>query len=369
MSGLIDSTLREGAQSPCVMFTLAQKKAIARIVAAIGIEEIELGVASNQDPDLQELVAACRQIAGQLRLALWSRCRPEDIRVAACLRPDVLSLSLPASERHIVKRLGKTGSWVLVRLKDSVRLARELGIDYISLGLEDASRADQTFLAEMIGVAVACGVRRIRFADTVGVLTPSATGVLISTFRRRYPDLELAFHAHNDFGLATANALSALEAGAEWTDVTTLGLGERAGCARLEELVALLTLVKKEKVYRVEQLPELCALVAEVAGRMIAGHHPAVGKAIFTCESGLHVQGLLNDPVSYEPFPPERVHASRTIMLGAKSGARAVAGYLASLGLIASAQSLPNIVHDIRKLAIVLGRPLNEVEVRRLARY
>lgn len=368
MLGLIDSTLREGAQTPGVLFSLAQKKAIAQAVMLIGIEEIELGVATRLDADLPELVPACRALEGRPRLAVWSRCRPEDIKVAARLRPDVLSLSLPASARHIAKRLGKTGGWVLASLRDSVQLAREQGIDGISLGLEDASRADQDFLAELIEVAVSAGVRRIRFADTVGVLTPSATGVLISSYRRRYPELELAFHGHNDFGLATANALSALEAGAQWADVTTLGLGERAGCARLEELVALLTMVKKEKVYRVEGLPALCELVAESAGRPVAAHHPVVGKAIFTCESGLHVQGVLNDPASYEPFPPERVNASRTILLGAKSGARAVAGYLTQLGLATPVQALPLLVRDIRTRATELGRPLNEVEVRSLAR-
>lgn len=369
MPGLIDSTLREGAQTPGVMFSLAQKKSIAQAVTFIGIEEIELGVATRLDTDLPELLAACRVLDGCPRLALWSRCRPEDIRVAARLRPDVLSLSLPASARHIAKRLGKTGGWVLSRLTDSVQMARDLGFDYISLGLEDSSRSDQAFMTELIAVAVSSGVRRIRFADTVGVLTPRATDTLISTYRRRYPELELAFHGHNDFGLATANALSALEAGAKWADVTVLGLGERAGCARLEELTAMLTLIERNKRYRVEGLPALCHLVAEAAGRTVAAHHPVVGRAIFTCESGLHVQGLLNDPASYEPFPPELVNASRTVLLGAKSGARAVAGYLAQLGLASSAQSLPKTVHNIRKLATELGRPLSEVEVRILSRY
>ncbi|MFZ3114287.1 MAG: hypothetical protein WA133_11850 [Syntrophales bacterium] len=368
MLDLIDSTLREGAQTAGVMFNLVQKKAIARSVAAVGIEELELGVASPLDSELPELMAACRDLEERPRLGLWSRCRYEDIRFAAGLRPDVLSLSLPASARHIAKRLGKTGSWVLASLRDSVQLARELGIDSISLGLEDASRADQDFLAELIEVAVSAGVWRIRFADTVGILTPSATDVLISSYRQRFPELELAFHAHNDFGLATANALAALEAGAQWADVTVLGLGERAGCARLEELAAYLTLLKGKKKYRMENLSSLCELVAEAARRSIGCQHPVVGRAIFTSETGLHVQGLLNDPDSYEPFPPERVKACRTILLGAKSGARAVAGYLAQLGLSMPTQALPQLVRDVREQAIKLGRPLNAAEVRSLSR-
>ena len=366
MLGLIDSTLREGAQTPGVLFTLQQKTAIAKAVADIGIEEIEIGVATQHDIDLPALVAACREFERCPRLALWCRCRVEDITFAASLKPDVLSLSLPASDLHISKRLNKTHAWVLAHLKESVRLAKDLGAKAISLGIEDSSRANREFLNEMISEAVSVGVQRIRFADTVGILTPNETGVLISSYQRQYPALELAFHGHNDFGLATANALSALDAGAHWADVTVLGLGERTGCARLEELAGLLTLVKNKKKYLVDQLQPICALVAKAAGRSIAANHPLIGSAIFTCESGMHVHGLLVDPISYEPFPPERVRSQRTILLGAKSGSQAVAGYCARLG-IPPATSLPAMVSKIRQRATELGRPLLDSEIRCLA--
>lgn len=366
MLGLIDSTLREGGQTPGVLFSLAHKIAIAKAVAAVGIEEIELGAATPLDQDLPALLSATRELEGRPRRALWCRCRPEDIACAARLAPEVLSLSLPASERHIAKRLGKSRAWVLGRLRESAGLARELGLPCLSLGLEDAGRAEPEFLAELIGAAESAGVRRIRFADTVGTMTPAEAGELIRSSRARFPQLEFAFHGHNDFGLATANALSALEAGAHWADVTVLGLGERAGCARLEELTAMLTLVRKRKEYRVERLPLLCGLVAEAAGLAIAANHPLVGRAIFTCETGLHVHGLLQDPASYEPFPPERLNASRTLLLGAKTGARAVAGYLAGIGLPQSEQALPQMLRRIRQRAAELGRPLREPEIKAL---
>ncbi len=363
MLGLIDSTLREGAQTSGVLFTLLQKIAIAKAIAAIGIEEIELGVVTRQDADLPALVAACRDLERCPRLALWCRCRAEDIVFAAGLRPDVLSLSLPASDLHINKRLRKTHAWVLARLKESVRLARDSGVKVISLGVEDSSRANAGFLAQLVAEAVEAGVGRIRFADTVGILTPSETSSLIAFWRQRYPALELGFHAHNDFGMATANALSALDAGADWADVTVLGLGERAGCARLEELTGMLTLVKNITRYRVDCLLPLCALVAEAAGRTISTNHPLVGSAIFTCESGLHVHGLLADPASYEPFPPERVRSCRTLLLGAKSGRQAVAGYCARLGILPVA-SPADLVSRVRQRAIELGRPMLDSEIR-----
>lgn len=363
MLGLIDTTLREGAQTPGVLFSLRQKIAIATAIAEIGIEEIELGVATRQDADLPALVAACRNLKRCPRLALWCRCRSEDIELAASLKPDILSLSLPASDLHISKRLNKSRAWVLEQLKDSVRLAKGLGIKAISLGIEDSSRASAGFLGQLVAGAVVVGVERIRFADTVGILTPGETGALIASWRRQYPTLELGFHGHNDFGLATANALSALEAGAQWADVTVLGLGERAGCARLEELAGMLTLVQGTKKYRVDRLGPLCSLVAEAAGRTVAVNHPLVGGAIFTCESGLHVHGLLADPASYEPFPPERVKSQRTLLLGAKSGGQAVVGYCARLGIL-SVTSPSVLVSRVRQRATELGRPLLDAEIR-----
>jgi len=366
MLGLIDTTLREGAQTPGVQFSRGQKIAIAQALAEIGIEEIELGVATRHDPDLPAILAACRDFARCPRLALWSRCRAEEIELAAELSPDVLSISMPASDLHIGKRLKKTHAWVLAQLKESVRLAQGLGIKTVSLGIEDSSRANPAFLAAMIAEAVSVGVQRIRFADTVGILTPNETSALVASYKRRYPALEVAFHGHNDFGLASANALSALDAGADWADVTVLGLGERAGCARLEELAGMLTLVKGKRNYRVDRLQPLCAMVAEAAGRTVAANHPLVGRAIFTCESGLHVHGLLADPASYEPFPPERVKSQRTVLLGAKTGGQAVAGYCARLG-IPPVASLPAMVAKVRQRATELGRPLLDSEIRCLA--
>lgn len=369
MPGLIDTTLREGAQTPGVLFPLARKIAIGRALAALGIEEIEAGTATDLDPDLAPLLAAIRDMEEPPRLSLWCRCRPADIILAGRLRPDILSLSLPASDRHIRTRLGKNQAWVLARLQESVGMARDQRIGRLSLGVEDASRAEKHFLDELIAAAVDLGVERIRLADTVGILTPSAAAALVRRRCRLHAGTEFAFHGHNDFGMATANAVSALEAGARWADVTVLGLGERAGCARLEEVAALLTLVRGGKTYRLERLAALCTLVAETSGRDIAANHPVIGGGIFTSESGLHVHGLLADPASYEPFAPEYVNGRRVVRLGAKSGNRAVAGYLARLGIQVPPDSLPDTVRRIRRQAALLGRPLLDAEIRALVRH
>ncbi|HBI14645.1 MAG TPA: pyruvate carboxyltransferase [Desulfobulbaceae bacterium] len=363
MPNLIDTTLREGAQTPGVLFSLMQKIAIGKAVAAVGIEEIEAGTATALDGELAELLPALRDMEFPPRLALWCRCRSEDILHAGKLRPDVLSLSLPSSERHIRARLGKNRAWVLTRLKESMRLARDMGITHLSLGVEDASRTEEAFLAELIATAAASGVERIRLADTVGVLTPGAAAALVARQRQLHPAIEFAFHGHNDFGMATANAVSALEAGAQWADVSVLGLGERAGCPRLEEVAALLTLVLGTKSYHLEQLASLSRLVAEASGRAIPANQPLVGNTVFSCETGLHVHGLLADPATYEPFPPEILNSSRTILLGAKSGRKAVSGYFSRLGTPVSPDILPKLTGRIRSLATRLGRPLRPEEI------
>jgi len=303
MKGLIDTTLREGVQTMGVSFSLSQKCAIVQALHEIGVEEIELGIATPLDHDLPALMAYCRRFTGRQSYSLWSMCRKDDIEYAAGLAPDVLSLSIPVSDLHIFKKLKKSRGWVLHTLRDAVVRARHLG-QRISLGLEDATRAKDDFLAEVMKTAAENGVFRLRFADTVGVASPLTIHKLIAAARANYT-MEIGVHTHNDFGMATANCLAALEAGASWADVTVLGLGERAGNARLEEVAAYLA-IRKDRHYRTESIRELCGLVSRAANMKISARHPVIGHDIFACETGLHLQGLEMDPMTYEPYPRKR---------------------------------------------------------------
>jgi homocitrate synthase NifV len=330
MKGLIDSTLREGGQMVGVQFSLAEKLAIATQLDRLGIEEIELGVATSLDGDLPGLLAGCRAARTRARLALWCRCRAEDIAVAARLRPDVLSLSIPASDLHITKKLGKSRGWILGAVNHSLHLSQELGIGFISLGLEDATRADPAFLLEIVNTAAAAGVDRIRLADTVGVATPAELARRVTTLKKNFA-VEVGVHCHNDFGMATANSLAALEAGADWADVTVLGVGERAGNARLEEVAGFLAL-RRHRNYRVSHFRELGDLIGRLTGQSISPHHPLLGEKIFYCESGLHLQGLNAAPETYEPYEPEQVGAQRRLFYGAKIGKSELLRHLAKAG-------------------------------------
>ena len=324
---LIDTTLREGEQTPGVVFTPADRERILDGLAAVGVDEAEVGIASPRAPCPARLLAYARGRHRQLRLSLWARCRDEDIEVAVRLAPDILSLSIPVSDIHLQRRLAVDRSWALQTMEKSIVLAQERGL-HPAIGFEDAGRADRDFLLAMARAAAARGVVRIRIADTLGTSSPGEFAALVTAIAEAVP-CPLAVHTHNDFGMATANAIAALQAGASFADTVVLGLGERAGCARLEEVAGYLALVKHQGDLHLEHLKPLARLVATLSGRTIAANRPLIGEALFTCETGLHLQGLHRDPSTYEPFPPERVDATRRLLLGPKCGRRALAAFAA----------------------------------------
>ncbi len=363
IDSLIDSTLREGEQTPGVVFFDKDKCNIIDGLHRVGIDEIELGIAAPQNTYLPQLIKEARKrTGGSCRLSLWCRCKAEDIAFAATCFPDLLALSIPVSDPHIRERLGKEREWVNKALAASIQQALTAGIPAVSVGMEDASRADRDFLRATTKIAEQHGATRIRLADTVGICSPARMTTLVQTVKEAV-SLPLAVHCHNDFGMATANSIAALEAGADSLDVTVLGLGERAGNCRLEEVIGYLALVLGEKRYHPEFLPELCRLVAETAGRDIADNHPLVGSAIFTCESGLHQHGLTVNPDMYEPYAPERVGGTRRLRFGEKTGARAVQLQLHKAGLRLDEMQLKDLVSRIRSG----GQVLNQEQLLRFA--
>jgi homocitrate synthase NifV len=364
MIGVIDSTLREGEQMAGVYLTATQKLALVDHLAAIGVEEIELGIPAMSS-ELAGLLPLARRRAPETRFALWSRAIPAEIAHAAALRPDVLAISIPVSDLHITARLQRDRAWVLASVTEAVTAARAAGVAVVSLGLEDAGRAEQDFLSEVIHTAVAAGVARVRLADTIGQLTPLSMAALVLAAKRS-ARVEVGVHTHNDFGMATANAVAALEAGADWVDGSLLGIGERAGMARLEELVGYLALRGGQAQYDTTRLAAACRDLARMVGMRIAPHHPIVGKRIFACETGLHLDGLAKDRRTYEPYPPERVRAGRRYTLGKKVGLNAVAGKLCGLGIHLAGDELTRLVAKIRLVAHRIGRPLKDAEVLRL---
>lgn len=362
---IIDTTLREGEQTPGVLFSLEEKKQIVDGLVRVGVGEVELGISSRFHPCVGPLIAHCRNRHPHLKVSLWSRCRQDDIAAAALLRPDLLSLSIPVSDIHLEKRLAKDRDWALFTMSTAMACAREKGLA-VAIGFEDASRGDERFLQTMAKAAERLGAVRIRLADTVGIAAPADMAQLVSSLHRELTRSYLAVHTHNDFGMATANGVAALQAGARSVDTVVLGLGERSGCARLEEIVGYLCLAMGDSRLKMEQLKPLAQYVAGITGRNIEGNRPIVGEDIFTCETGLHLQGLRNDPATYEPYAPERVGAKRKLLLGPKCGRRAIIGHLAGLAKGLDDKLSEDTVQMVRRSAATLRRPLSDLELHRL---
>lgn len=331
---LIDSTLREGSQAVVPYLSPGQKAAVIAGLGRIGVEEIELGhavteLAYGSEP-LSGLMAVAAERAPHARRAIWCRARPEDIRAAAALGPEVVSFALPISDRHLATRLHRDRAWALAQVGRLVGVARDAGVGCVSIGLEDATRADPDFLLEISAAASAAGADRLRIPDTVGVCSPAQLAGLVTSVKTHF-DGEIGVHVHNDFGMATAGAVAALEAGADWADVSVLGLGERAGISRLEEVAAWLSL-QAGCHYDLLAARETAEMLSTWVERPIAAQAPVIGSGIFTAESGLHVAGLAADPATYEPYPPELVGAKRSLRLGRNSGRAAVAALLPDAG-------------------------------------
>ncbi len=359
---IIDTTLREGEQTPGILFSLEEKKRIIDGISWIGVHEAELGISSKLTTCLPELIQYCRNNHPRLSTAIWSRCREEDIYHAASLQPDVISLSIPASDLHLLEKLQKGRTWALDQMIESISLAKKLNIK-VSVGFEDGTRADPGFLTQLAKAAEKAGAFRIRIADTVGISSPGTLQKLLSEIADALTTTQIGVHTHNDFGMATANAVAALESGAAWADATVLGLGERCGCARLEELAGYLCLIGNNTIFKTDRLKPLAQYVASLAAINIEESRPLLGNSIFTCETGLHVQGLHKNPATYEPYDPAEVGAKRQLLFGAKTGKKAICHIMSGLGLDMSNANLPEKVNAVRQAGQFYQRPLTATEL------
>lgn len=348
---IIDSTLRDGEQTPGVAFTRKEKIRMASFLSDIGVPELEVGVPAMGEMEIEDIRAICRLNLRSV-LTCWCRAKQDDLDKAVQTGISRVHISFPVSSIHL-RALGKDEFWVLANLEELLAYAKER-FEFVSVGAQDASRAEIDFLKIFLKRIRINGGKRLRIADTVGIMNPMQVQKMVDCLLQEDPVFDLEFHGHNDLGMATANTIAALAAGASSVSVTVNGLGERAGNAALEEVIAAANYsLGMTSGIDLTQLPQLCRLVADISNREIPINKPITGEAIFNHESGIHCHGILKDPATYEPFPPNELGRNPSqIVLGKHSGLAALKHILSKSGIEISEDRTRELLAKLRQQTI-----------------
>lgn len=348
---ILDTTLRDGEQTPGLALKPNEKLEIALLLQDLGVDSIEAGFPAVSRGEYEAVKMIAREVTSSEVIVLC-RCNKSDIDLAVDCDVDAVHLFIATSDIHLKYKLKLSREEALRRAIEAVEYAKSHGLT-VEFSAEDSTRTEWTWLVKFFQEVINAGADRIDIADTVGVMWPSRMQALVRYVLENVKgNYILSVHCHNDFGMATANSISAVEAGAGQVHVTVAGLGERAGNAPLEEVVtALHFLLGYRTNIRFEKLKQVCDRVLEITKFNIAPNKPIIGINAFSHESGIHVHGIIENPQTYEPIPPELIGAQRRIVIGKHSGRHAVEYILKTMGITPT----PEIVDKVLKIIKELG--------------
>ncbi|MEL7568766.1 MAG: homocitrate synthase [Dehalobacterium sp.] len=358
---IIDTTLRDGEQTAGVVFTNQEKLRIAQLLDSIGVQQIEAGV-PVMGGDEQEAIKKIVKLKLKASIMGWNRAVIGDIIESLRCGVDAVAISVSTSDIHIKQKLQSSRDQVLERMVRAVEFAKKEGV-YVSVNAEDASRSEMEFLTQFAIEAKKAGANRLRYCDTVGIMEPFLIYHHIKELKKA-ADIDIEMHTHNDFGMATANALGGIKAGANWVGVTMNGLGERAGNAALEEVVMALKYIWDIDLnFKTERFKEVAEYVAQASGRSVPVFKAIVGSHMFTHESGIYMDDAIKNSDNYEPFSPEDVGLERQIVIGKHSGNKALIAKFNEYGICLEDEEAAAILPRIRSTAINLKRSLFDKEI------
>jgi homocitrate synthase NifV len=353
---LEDTTLRDGEQTPGVAFSIDQKLAIFDALIKIGVRYIEPGIPTMGGDEVTALKAMLER-KDEALLVGWNRGVREDIEASLALGFGAIHIGLPTSQTHLEKSLGRDRTWLIERATDLIKFAKDHGV-FVSISAEDVGRTEIPFLQDYAGAVTAAGADRLRLSDTIGIMTPEKYAERVRGVRA-VSDIATQCHCHNDFGLAIANTLAGLEAGATYFHVCVNGIGERAGMPDLAQMTMAL-----KKFHGIDlgidttSLVSLAALVSKASRQPLPIWQPIVGRNIFAHESGIHVKGMLKDAGTFEPFQPGEVGGERRYVVGKHSGRAVVKHVLETCGIAVNEGLLPACLDTVRAESVRIGGPV-----------
>tara|TARA_Y100000590_G_scaffold433104_1_gene549795 strand:+ start:231 stop:1745 length:1515 start_codon:yes stop_codon:yes gene_type:complete len=364
---IFDTTLRDGEQTPGVSLSPEKKLNIAKKLDALGIDAIETGfpVISDGERNAVKMITSENLQAELCGLARTNR---KDIDAAVDCGLNYIHTFIATSDIHLEYKLKMTREQALEKAIDAVEYGKSRGLQ-VEFSAEDATRTDREFLKKVFGEVAKAGADRIDIPDTVGYSTPQ----YIAEITRDAIDatkLPISVHCHNDFGLAVANAISGIQAGAECAHVTINGIGERAGNASLEEFVMALNSLQFEQKWDTninkELLYETSRYVSKIVGITVQPNKAIVGENAFGHESGIHTHGVLNNPLTYEPISPEIVGRTRWLQVGKHAGIHGMNAMLKEYGITPDEEQTKKILEKVKNIGDQ-GKQVTEVELLSLA--
>lgn len=360
---LLDTTLREGEQTPGIVYTLEDKLAIARELDAFGVDILEVGHPAVAPSIRAHAETLCREGLTSETLA-HARAIPGDIELAAACEADWVGIFFSVSDAALEQRFRRSRDEATELILRAIELAKDHGLK-VRYTPEDTVRTPIETVLAVSRAACEAGADRISVADTAGCMTPSTMHAFVARLTDELP-VPINVHCHNDLGLAVANSLAAVEAGAALVDVTVNGIGERCGITPLAPLATALVLHElAEPRWDLARLPRLSSRVAEATGIPVPVQAPIVGEHAFTHNAGLHVAAVLQDPTHYEFIPAATVGRERHIELDLFSGRAAVAYRLEAVGVAASPALVDRVLHVVKGLE---ARGMSDEDLQRLVR-
>lgn len=356
-----DTTLRDGEQTAGVVFANDEKIYIAKMLDKVGVHQIEAGI-PTMGGDEKEAIKKIASLGLSSSVLGWNRAVKSDIDASVECGVDAVAISISSSDIHIEQKLRKSREWVLESVKTSVDYAKSFNL-YVSVNAEDASRSDMEFLLKFARTARDVGADRLRYCDTLGILDPFETFMRVKNIIDII-GIDIEMHTHNDFGMAIANAIAGIKAGAIYVNTTINGLGERAGNAAFEELVMALKYIEGVDLgFNTALFRTLSEYVARASDRILPTWKPIVGSNLFVYESESKASGILSNPETYELFNENDVGLERKVILGKYSGVKTITYKMGLLGIKINRKEAEELAEIIRDKTISFKRALFDSEI------